>query len=749
MFSKDESVLRDGAAISHLNESETVVSASQLNFAPTVESDAHSFPLRLVWHAGGIRGPSLTALEATYEKLYSDYLRLRNDSNFCSAATKPALMSLMEHLSEFDSMTSTATDCRYQLPPHLRSVCMMALARPEEITLSRALRRSPCAKILYCMDWARGRFATRLNATLLRSVYSHLKSKIEAKKEAAVLFAQQFVHGGSNFREKRTLMQRVTAMGRDLDKRLMLHRSLEPETPKPKPQKRKPPPPSRFDKAFASQPSPMIDVFRGLEHVIVGDEGGLIDDSGGQRRLITRVRLRPLEVLAALFHMAGDEPAVDLSSSEEAINAVVFNGDSTNRELFQRLIYYLRYGDANDSSNSGDFPIFHFGTHYDIVYAIYEDRDDVLTFDTALSNGDGVNTVERYFTSLRREINEWRALGAGAPEMAKPAVALMYIVFYWDPFTSLPRNLPFDTDFDLGGVKSLEGVEYNVARNQSSLAQLGIVPRLIIQGTAFWERVQSKKTTQAIGNYLQAPQPAGKSSHLIVIAPMCDDRLDEHYRHLAPVRLYNQSVGPLKKGKDTPQDAASNPRFLEHYNLLKTVQMFEWLQDITPKVAPTKTVRILDKAKAQFFGHPMRDAIHFTARSSFVFGSHKYLKQSLSVASIEKLLPPAEVCDIDGIPTPVAEFVKRLFDHNSDLMSVATLHNELAAIRGDKMGADYLPYSTLSIDGMDDVEEYNSTVCLVNPQATYAFINSPYSSFDDPGDLSLLDYMATEFVLRT
>ncbi|CUG89698.1 membrane-associated protein, putative [Bodo saltans] len=631
------------------------------------------------WRAGGVRGPSLAEVETSLHELYAslnvrsmNVLKKLGPCAFPGSSSHSSLPPGREafmlerylvdtslELKRLDEAHS-GDDCRYRLPPHQRAMCLamailggppppnVAASENNSTTTSTSTssllrlhelphyRDTHCRVLSPCLDWSRGTFTTTLSTSLLQHVYHHLVlPKVQPPPHHSSTmqwFAKQLIHNEENRAEWPWLLRRSKTMELDLEKRRSLYYS------------RAPPPPVNPRKRFTgashipqnlprmwSSPS-WHESSTDMSPLLQGEARSSLPTATTTPLLPL---LPPIELLATLWTMVG--PSVE----EDVINVMVFNGDSVNRELFHRLIHYLRYGVAAtaaiDGGSSGDeviaLPHFHYATHYDMVYVVHRDYDELLGFHSPQTNGSSSYTVERYFRAVRRNVTSWlrrKKDGTGIDfaevddekkddEMEASPAALLYIVWLWDPFTSASREIiataPISTSLVSDDqVESHDCTIMSNASMQPPLVSYNVRPSVVIQGTGFWERQQGQQlmdmlaasalggaqrldlprlssSASAAGAAAHGPSPpiTARSLHpkqIFLLTPPSEELLQDLADDMVPPYSPRTWGLPGVLGVDIiankpldPQDQVSNTT--THYNLIKNQHFFTWISNIT------------------------------------------------------------------------------------------------------------------------------------------------------------------------
>jgi hypothetical protein len=701
------------------------------------------------WRPGGVRGPSLSEVEASLHSLYDrikernmDVLMQLGPCTFPGTVTSVAhrgLFMLERYIVDMSLELKmldeghAGDDCRYRLPPHQRAMCLAMAAvggkapptpppsshsnvsfrngtPPMTPLLLHQLphyRNTNCRALTPCVDWTRGRFTTTLSTRLLRHVYRNIvQPRLRASEGGLVIswFAKQLIHDEENTAEWPWLLRRSKAMELDLEKRRSLYYFRAPPPP-PNPRRRFASashipvnlPAMWSNASWHESPTDMTSLLQGASFPPHAPPSV----SAGAPSLPLLPLLTQLELLATLWAMVGP------STLRDVVNVMVFNGDSVNRELFHRLIHYVRHGDedhrrvaAGEEESTIPLPHVHFATHYDMVYVVHREYDELLGFHSPQTNGSSTYTVERYFRAVRRNVTEWmRQHGEGAEgdDWESNPAALLYIVWLWDPFTSasrgimstaptlLSQTLATDIVDPPAAVKNSDGTECRAissASTQPPLVSYRVRPSLVVQGTGFWERQQGQHvmdmlTASALqlgGGHDEHSSPGSQQLHprrIVVLTAPSEELLQDLSDAVPPYSPRRWQGGGTWEGDLSrklldPQDRVSN--ITTHYNLIKNQHFFAWIANLTAlrrgnksslpfsrneaipdataserqRLPTTSTsVHLLDKAKVQFFDqHTLRDKIHFTCRAAFAFAKPRFFEASMAQWTLERLLLP-------------------------------------------------------------------------------------------------------------
>ncbi|CUI14323.1 membrane-associated protein, putative [Bodo saltans] len=700
------------------------------------------------WSPGGVLGASIADMEAmhrrvveetrssfdqqqlevtasagkTHKCFITDERNHRNDEPL-----QRVLMNLTSMFAQMDSMTPHGDDCRYFLTPLHRASCVVLDALSDSsVGSSSAYTASNCRVLAPCADWVRGTFSVAITPALLSSVFHrvviprliHTEDSIAAQRE----FSQQLLHGEGNWNELLWLMRRSKSMDNDLNRRNRIADRIAKHEKQ-----------GNNNANIASRnstlrsPSLVSDIFQGARISVSASSqhAQIISSSDLAFPTATTadssaLTLDGLSLIASLWAILSGHTHSGISRKEaddtspppphnNNINVMVFNGDSVNREIFHRLIHYIRYNGRRRKINTGTtsdpttkpsgrreegdvLPHFHYATHYDMVYAVHSTHDELLGFHTPQTNGASSLTVGSYFQSVqegrRARGNEKHNSSRASPNNDEknhkerkeqhPPVAIVYIVWLWDPFTTMPRGIAFSPHRSLSSSSSRTVVTSQVKRRKGnrtiSLAGVDVDAAFLVQGTAFWERVQGEQLMSSVDRIVtevNPPAPAAGTTRVndaegasssaadvrrrrfyLVTAPS-EDLLTPYPQLLAGTRNYNRSW------------AASNPTAslrvsssTQNFNLRKNIGYFRWLQHAarireqqaktlgtTSKASSShdrllrfSSVQILDKAKVQFIGEPMGDKIHFTCRGGFATGKPRFHKNVFLMRSLQDVL---------------------------------------------------------------------------------------------------------------
>jgi hypothetical protein len=768
------------------NESSTNATSSTTRMQPPPLRSVPSFREQLElfsWRPGGVRGPSLSEVEASLHSLY-DKIKERNMDVLMQLGpcTFPGIVTSAAHrgrglfmLERYIVDTSlelkmldeghAGDDCRYRLPPHQRAMCLaMAVvggkARPTPPSTFRNgtvppattplllhqlphYRNTNCRALTPCVDWSRGRFTTTLSARLLQHIYRNIvqpRLRTSEGGSAVSWFAKQLIHDEENTAEWPWLLRRSKAMELDLEKRRSLYYFRAPPPP-PNPRKRFASashipvvnlPTMWSNTSWHESPTDMTSLLQGSSFPPHTPPSPV---SAGAPSLPLLPLLTQLELLATLWAMVGP------STQRGVVNVMVFNGDSVNRELFHRLIHYVRYGEEDrrraaaqgEEESTTPLPHVHFATHYDMIYVVHREYDELLGFHSPQTNGSSTYTVERYFRAVRRNVTRWmrqHGKGAEGDDGESNPAALLYIVWLWDPFTSASRGIMSTAPTILSSqtlatdkvdVKNSDDTECRAissATTQPPLVSYRVRPSFVVQGTGFWERQQGQHvmdmlTASALqlgGGHDELPRhssPGSQPLHprrIVVLTAPSEELLQDLSDAVPPYPPRRWQGGGTWEGELSrklldPQDRVSN--VTTHYNLIKNQHFFAWIANLTAlrrvnnksslpisrneaiphamsqKLPTTSTsVHLLDKAKVQFFDqHTLRDKIHFTCRATFAFAKPRFFEASMAEWTLGRLLLP--VRQHIGLPSSAGvPHATSLLANNTSMHLSSAVHDD-------------------------------------------------------------------------
>lgn len=600
----------------------------------------------LLWEGGSVEGKPESDAIRVLQELFVEYLPHRHKIKdaLCTpseeriAQLRDVTLKLTEQIATLDDAI-VDDDCRYRIAPHHRAVCILTAMSDDErdevpLFQREAFRRTLCAHIAACLDWSRGRFPLQLNMSLLSDVLHHrVLPRLDRSRTSVSTYARQFVHSSRNAHERPWLGHRTHAMHNDMEKRRRQFRLLEPLVASRKGKSRGKSAEVIANSSSLYAPSSIRAIFQGER---IGFCGHVSTNPLWSSFCISGRRapyLSSLQFLAMLVDTIG--PALD----GDHLNVMIINGDSVDREIFHRLVHWVRYGPSAKHHAAH----FHYASHYDMVYAVHPTHDELLAFHSKQTVESSTYTVDWFFRDVRRRVSAWRDAAGSGP----PPVALLYVVFYWDPYSRWPRAGSYgvsDKPFYVDAMKPEEPLRSS--ENERGLSELGVHVSVLVHGNAFWERVQLPEVLESIEKMVlhRAAHSTNRTQQLYFVLPIIEDLLSASY----PERL------PLRDGS-TPldYDVSATPKkvppghMTAHANLYKSLSLFSWLQNIAAKAATHRTVStsanrdeyfLLDKAKAQFIGEPLRDKIHFTCRAPFVNGKHIGLKQSVAKRPLARLL---------------------------------------------------------------------------------------------------------------
>ncbi|CUF95856.1 membrane-associated protein, putative [Bodo saltans] len=556
---------------------------------------------------------------------------------------KKAMLSFItDYVATTANNATSSQDCLYHMLPHHAWMCHMwgaAAKQPQQQRNNNgsaasvvpflhleAMRRSLCGLMMSCAAWRRGTFSTPLTPAFLQGAYRSVEQKSRASLSAegtsgVTVAIRNLVHGGNNTEEYKWLGDRAAIEVSDIAKRKTLF--LKAHTLKRQLRK------VGFTDARA--------VFQGGD---LGMDPATLSmtsrDNGSKKKQKVGV-FSSIDTMATLYHRAsqGGQLIDDFncrSTSKPPIRMIVFSGDSLTRELFNRLVHHLRYGvqapvirvrdpstnvAVHSSAGFRWMPFFEVPAQEDFVYSVYPTHDDYSMFSSVAHDHSNKATVNQYFIDLAAQLqNEKnrRCDGGGGATAASAIIkekdlALMYIVFLWDPFTQRPRRdplAPCASPLHMEDATSRKPLRFLFFRKHKYLdvapriepvpfRSLGVRIGLHVHGAAYWERVQHPNlldhwASMALQCTLVQPvcggaeallhHPTTDDTHLYLLTSASSDplgiaKIPPHYgpplMSLSTDAMVPSIVSPVESGAVQVTDE----------RMQRTMRMFEWLKELT------------------------------------------------------------------------------------------------------------------------------------------------------------------------
>ena len=487
----------------------------------------------LCWSPGGVVGPSEDDVDRDLDELVRRYtLRVR------AAITPPLIRSAGEAVPLVDSSGITwnelsavvvdlanefsqrfshpSTDCMFQLMPYQRAACVV-LVGMDMSDAKDTWVDSYCHAYVNCLVWQRGTFARPVTRARLDREFDELVQGHE--RSLAHDFISNFVMSdllSSEFAffSDRTRTQEVELAKRHarLQRRRLLNPLLEGLV-------------KRKQVMWDESVTDLRPVFQGQDFRYDFDrrtatihrrkrEGG--DDHADDKAAVSRMPvLTPLQVLAILFQRAKlRNPRVDAdlptAATKRLLNIIAFSGDSMNREVFMRLVHYLRYGvgpsddpptegtqdEEHEKGRTGQRRQHAFhepSQHHDMIYAVYESHDEMIVKHSPMSDYRSDITVAQYFQAIKQKVRLHRRGKLARP----PEIALLYVVYFWDPTTEWNRQeLVVDVKFlghDFLKKFSGDAVKASIGLKRNNSAGTAQEPQLLVGEAAREKRMHLGK----------------------------------------------------------------------------------------------------------------------------------------------------------------------------------------------------------------------------------------------------------------
>lgn len=438
--------------------------------------------------------------------------------------------------------TRDTSKCMYEIPPAQQRAC-----RALRSVNTTVYSRSWCPFVEVCVFWGAGYFNHRLTPeALLQAAESLSPSKLQSLASVASLFAIQSLGVLS---ELQHLRGRVAAHVTD-HKLQSEAETREPATPRV---------------AVNVQP-----IFKGMRVTVEPNCGA-----------VTSARAAPCEPLtsldiAALFYQRAVRSRT--SSDPSARDIFVFCGDSTLRELFLRIVNYIRNGHPSPS------PFFDLRSWSDIVYDVFQGGDQLRFFDSPFSR-------KKPKTSVLGGLEEQGSTAAG-PHSGMP---LFSLVFLFSKRTKEPRREVWASD--LPHFRRMH---------------------LLVEGTLFWEPTRSSDYVAMWGAKLaHSAREVPLDFVPMTGAFLCE--LCRHHRHAdVPIRIFGGPVdaadGPMDR--DALIRLANDEAVSRVFNLQKNIELFAWLWNVSHfRASPLTRVAVLDKARLSSVPSLLpTDHIHLSCR---------------------------------------------------------------------------------------------------------------------------------------
>lgn len=259
--------------------------------------------------------------------------------------------------------------------------------------------------------------------------------------------------------------------------------------------------------------------------------------------------LSPLEIVAVLFHEASAERRVD-----RPINLIVFQGDSTTRELFMTLVHTIRFGLDRAAllgvGGKSFATTFGYRMFYDMVYRVFSTHDELLLFHSPTTSPHSRWTVEallREMISLQKAHKERQESGRDNP---LPDLPLLVIIWYWEPFTYRPRrvmdlrpNRPMHPECLANELKEFSGqLTLPTSACQRSLSELNMTVSVAVSGAMQWETRLGPPYLRIFGpREIRPPIIPSAFGSLYMLTSMPVDRLGGYMYDAVPIQFINRT----------------------------------------------------------------------------------------------------------------------------------------------------------------------------------------------------------------
>jgi len=610
----------------------------------TIESQPKLATPRIVWVGGGRRGATEEQAQAKLDAVFESVFRGWNRAELYKLATntrvlQDTIVSLAARLGP--SPDDPADDCFVHLVSHSRALCLIAAALDVHYSdggnatwvplRDRPLyANSNCRIMTPCLYWRSGTFRRPISAAELTRVFrDHVVPKLVDPDCVDV-----FITNESQGATRPQLADRIRTHRDWISKRYAAYHRRVLRKPFPVPPHAGP----EWDEV-ADVESLRRYAFDGHDLRLNVSDGTFSCDGRNT------VPLTPFEMLSVLYMRSRKSAAT--RESVFGHGAVVFQGDSTTREVFSRLIHYIRHGD--EPERRFDEP----AQHVDIVHRVYATHDDFEEFYVPLSGITTNRTLANHFLQLKRR---------GTPPPEQP---LLTVIFLWDPIGSLYRA---DTLAPLAPLKpfieaqssAIEGStlcppagmldEYNflpglikmntrllsgekttgtdvTAQASRSLRDHGVRIAVHLFGQLFaWEANVNPATWQHLFVHAAARRTDSNlhdQTDLLLISPSLEDALQPWYRHVAPRQdqqlPHHDNNHELKDQQNYTVDVGTR----ENEAIVSKIAFVHlWLQHTEAQRSNTSagpfafvdSLQILDKGRVQLLGIAQGDNRHYSCR---------------------------------------------------------------------------------------------------------------------------------------
>ncbi len=407
------------------------------------EEDDSSWPSSLLWTGGGVKGPDVAAVERFLEEIFQRRLVRRNvtATSIASNLWQGDLLTIFEELAVdlsddiSNPVESSPSDCIMHLMPQQRAACLLfALLDGEDRNAplsqrQRTYHNSYCSALAPCLLWGRGTFAKRMQSEELRSLFARVEGRVAGRPPSQAAAGDE---EASRVIDRLFVLRGDPAARGGLDISQFSRRLADHETFVANRE-------AMLAAATSAVAMPVVnttvaarDVLDGIDVRYSEHRGGRVflrREAGGDSPM---AYLTPAEVLSVLHHHC-DPPTEDGRGKEgrKRPRIVAFSGDSMVREVFFRLVHFLRFGDP------ATMPVVEPSQWHDMLYVVFPTHDELMIFHSPTSNpsGTSTHTIDNYFASRRRKQEEERAESLHRERQRAPE-PLAYVAYYWNPKSS-------------------------------------------------------------------------------------------------------------------------------------------------------------------------------------------------------------------------------------------------------------------------------------------------------------------------
>lgn len=428
-----------------------------------------------------------------------------------NARGTPVLMkTLFDLVANLTVQSRMEDDCWIHLTPHQRAMCLLVASMDERsdtydksrfppfnfsfyisdppakredgfipLRHRRSYLESYCSTMNPCLQWQSGKFSMPINVSFLETVYREevipLVTKDEENRKAAELFTKNFIHDHENTEEFRWAWERHSVQELDMGKHAATFDRLRREV-RARELNEEFHPKADDEKVmeWAKSYHDVFPVFQGNRLLYDFDrrQARVVAPDSGEE--VALAHFTPLQVLSLLHHKAFTSHSrrkrythPDDILSEDPVwkpntHIIVFSGDSMNREYYMRLVHHVRHGLLHPEGNPWlrQTPFHEPSQQHDMILSVFETHDRLELFNSQMSDPRSTRTVQSYFQKLKWDLRKWeRAFRTANSSTEKvellakrPAVALFYLVYYWDPQTDVYRQDAFVSQLMLKNV---------------------------------------------------------------------------------------------------------------------------------------------------------------------------------------------------------------------------------------------------------------------------------------------------------